>query len=81
MIIDKKKERLQSLLTIQLKLQNQTMYNENMKFIVNLILTTITGTALFLGSMALMPPPETGWGMFLYFTVIAYVSSYWLRRE
>ena len=74
-------ERLQSLLTIQLKLQNQTMFNEIMKFIVNLILTAITGTVLFLGSMALMPPPETGLGMFAYFAIIAYISSFWLRRQ
>lgn len=57
------------------------MYNEDMNFIINLILTAITGTVLFLGSMALMPPPETSLGMFAYFAVIAYVSSYWLRRK
>lgn len=43
--------------------------------------TAITGTVLFLGSIALMPPPETGLGMFLYFAIIAYISSYWLRRQ
>lgn len=52
-----------------------------MKFIFNLVLSTITGIVLFLSSMAFMPPPETGLGMFAYFVIIAYISSYWLRRK